>query len=150
MQASDPGHLTHSGSVRFPPRYPVAGVYISYVTYAEATEVITALAHARQSAVIAATSVHGLTLAVRDPVFGRQLNTFEMVPPDGQPVRWGLNLLHRLHLSSRVYGPQLMLDVCRAAAREELPVYMYGGRRETLEGLQSRLPSVRPRADNAG
>jgi len=137
-------------SVEFPPQFPIAGVLISYVNYTEATQTIIAAAQACQSAVIAATSVHGLTLAVRDPVFGRQLNSFEMVPPDGQPLRWGVNLLHKLHLPSRVYGPQLMLDVCRAAAHEGLPIYLYGGRLTTLERLVSRLPQLAPGLQVAG
>jgi N-acetylglucosaminyldiphosphoundecaprenol N-acetyl-beta-D-mannosaminyltransferase len=136
--------------LEFPPRYPIAGILVSSVTYESATRAVVAAASAGRSAVIAATSVHGLTLGVRDPAFGRQLNTFEMLTPDGQPVRWGLNLLHGLGLQRRVYGPQLMLDVCVAAARERLPIYLYGGRQETLERLVRRLPELAPGLEIAG
>jgi N-acetylglucosaminyldiphosphoundecaprenol N-acetyl-beta-D-mannosaminyltransferase len=136
--------------LEFPPRYPIAGIKVSSVTYESATNAIITAAAAGESAVIAATSVHGLTLGVRDPAFGRLLNTFEMLTPDGQPVRWGLNLLHGLGLRSRVYGPQLMLDVCNAAARTQMPIYLYGGRQETLERLARRLPEVAPGLPIAG
>jgi exopolysaccharide biosynthesis WecB/TagA/CpsF family protein len=125
-------------------------VQISYVTYTEATQAIIAAARKRRSTVVAPTSVHGLTLAVRDAAFRRLLNSFEILPPDGQPVRWGLNLLHQLHLTSRVYGPQLMLDVCRAAADDGLPVYLYGGRLVTLERLVPRLSQLAPGLRIAG
>ncbi len=45
-----------------------------------------------------------------------RLNQLELVVPDGQPVRWAMNLLHRVGLPDRVYGPNLMLKVCEAAA----------------------------------
>jgi len=134
----------------FPPRYPVVGVLVSYATYDNVTQATIAAAQHRRSAVVAATSVHGLTLGVRDRAFGRMLNSFEIVPPDGQPVRWGLNLLHRLNLTSRVYGPQLMLEVCRAAACHGLPIYLYGGRDYVLERLARRLQTLLPRLQIAG
>ena len=134
----------------FPPRYPIAGVLVSGATYESATASIVEAARAGQSALVAATSVHGLTLAAIDPSFGRQLNTFDLVPPDGQPVRWGLNLLHDLRLTDRVYGPTLMLRVCEAAARDGLPIYLYGGRPQVLERLGKRLPALVPGLTIAG
>jgi exopolysaccharide biosynthesis WecB/TagA/CpsF family protein len=63
---------------------------------------------------------------VLDPEHNARLNSFDLVTPDGQPVRWALNLLHRTRLSDRVYGPQLTLEVLRGAAEQGLPVYLYG------------------------
>src|SRR5438105_4423801 len=93
----------------FPPRSSIAGILISHATYDTATQAIMAAARARQSALIAATSVHGLTMGALEPRFGRILNQFDMLTPDGQPVRWGLNWLHGAGLADRVYGPTLML-----------------------------------------
>ena len=128
--------------VRFPQRYPLAGVMISGATYASATASIIQAALAERSALVAATSAHGLALAATDDAFGRQLNAFDMLTPDGQPVRWGLNLLHNLGLRERIYGPTLMLRVCEAAARSRLPVYLYGGRPDVLRRLVHRLPRL--------
>ncbi len=136
--------------VRFPPRLPVAGIWITPTTYAEATDRIVRAAQARASALVAATSVHGLSLGATDPAFGEQLNDFDMLPPDGQPVRWALNLLHGAGLRDRVYGPNLMLQVCQAAAREGVGIYLYGGRPEVLERLAERLRSAIPALHIAG
>lgn len=138
------------GEIRFPPRHSVAGVLVSGATYASATTSIIQAALARRSALVAATSVHGLSMAAIDEHFGRQLNSFDMLTPDGQPVRWGLNLLHDLGLRERVYGPTLMLRVCEAAAREHLPIYLYGGRPAVLERLVERLPVLVPGLRVAG
>src|SRR5206468_1580563 len=89
-------------------RYPVAGVLVSRTTYSDAVSSLIQAAHARLPLLAAATSVHGLTLAAMDPEFGAILNSFEIVTPDGQPVRWALNVLHSAGLQERVYGPTLM------------------------------------------
>jgi N-acetylglucosaminyldiphosphoundecaprenol N-acetyl-beta-D-mannosaminyltransferase len=134
----------------FPPRYSIAGIRVSAATYASATRGIIAAARDGRSALVAATSVHGLTLGVKDRVFGRQLDSFDMLTPDGQPVRWGLNLLHHVRLTDRVYGPTLMLEVCRAAAREGVGVYLYGARPDVLDQLVQRLPKLVPGLKVAG
>jgi exopolysaccharide biosynthesis WecB/TagA/CpsF family protein len=107
-------------------------------------------ARADYPALVAATSVHGLTMAAIDPTFGRQLNAFDMLTPDGQPVRWGLNLLHAIGMTERVYGPTLMLRICQAAATAGVPIYLYGSRPAVVEQLLERLPELAPGLKIAG
>jgi N-acetylglucosaminyldiphosphoundecaprenol N-acetyl-beta-D-mannosaminyltransferase len=132
------------------PRFPVAGVWVSRTTYADATARIIAAAHERTPLTVAPTSVHGLTMGALEPSFGRVLNSLDLVTPDGQPVRWALNLLHGTDLRDRVYGPKLMWDVCEAAARSNLGVYLYGSRPEVLARLSTRLASAIPELHIAG
>jgi exopolysaccharide biosynthesis WecB/TagA/CpsF family protein len=74
-----------------------------------------------------------------------RLNHFDLLAPDGQPVRWALNLLHGAMLRDRVYGPKLMLNVCEHAEREGLGVYLYGSTQEILAGLKTNLVARFPR-----
>jgi exopolysaccharide biosynthesis WecB/TagA/CpsF family protein len=134
----------------FPARFPVGSVLISRADYASAVASIIEAARVRRVALVAATSVHGLTLGEIDPVFGRQLNDFDMLTTDGQPVRWALNLLHGAGLSQRVYGPTLMLRVCEVAAANQLGVYLYGARPEVLQRLVKRLNTLVPGLRIAG
>jgi exopolysaccharide biosynthesis WecB/TagA/CpsF family protein len=120
-------------------RFPVAGVLVSRTTYVDAVQTLIEAARQRVPLVAAATSVHGLTLGAIDPEFGRMLNSFDLVTPDGQPVRWALNLLHGARLKERVYGPTLMQRTCEAAARAGVSVYFYGSRPEVLESMATRL-----------
>ena len=53
---------------------------------------------------------------VADPAHNARLNAFDVVTPDGQPVRWALNLLHGAALTDRVYGPELTLRVLERCA----------------------------------
>lgn len=139
-----------SDSVRFAQRSPVAGVLVSRTTYADATDSIVQAARAGVSMVAAATSVHGLTIGATDAEFGKILNSFELVTPDGQPVRWAMNLLYGARLTDRVYGPTLMRWVCGAAASLNLGVYFYGGRPEVLDRLVARLSRNEPGLRIAG
>jgi N-acetylglucosaminyldiphosphoundecaprenol N-acetyl-beta-D-mannosaminyltransferase len=124
---------------RLPPRRCVAGISVSCATYnSVATSVIEA-AQAPRPLLVAATSVHGLSLGATDREFGQQLNSFDIVTPDGQPVRWALNLLHHAGLKDRVYGPTMMLKICELAAARQLGIYFYGSRPEVLQRLTSEL-----------
>jgi exopolysaccharide biosynthesis WecB/TagA/CpsF family protein len=88
---------------------------------------------------VSATAVHGLMEGVHDPGQAGLLNALDIVAPDGQPVRWALNWLHGISLQNRVYGPKLMLELCAAAQREKVPIYLYGSTRQVLESLLGSL-----------
>jgi exopolysaccharide biosynthesis WecB/TagA/CpsF family protein len=84
---------------------------------------------------------------VGDDEYRHRLNQFDLVTPDGQPVRWALNLLFGTRLRDRVYGPNLTVRVLEASASEGLPVYFYGSSDDVLERLLAnvteRWPSLR-------
>lgn len=125
----------------------ILGILVDIVDYGQAVERITAAAAAGQGYSVTALAVHGIMTGVGDSHHKYRLNQFDLVTPDGQPVRWALNWLHRANLKDRVYGPRLMLEVCEAAARQGLPVYLYGSRSEVLtplsRNLQTRFPGLR-------
>ncbi|HEX5446099.1 MAG TPA: WecB/TagA/CpsF family glycosyltransferase [Pirellulales bacterium] len=134
----------------WPDKLEVMGVGISPTTYDEAVELILAAAQHGQRAVVACQAVHAVVTAACDAELRRRVNAFELVTPDGQPVRWALNWLYRARLAERVYGPELMWRVCGEAARREAPIYLYGGTPQVLEKLQARLIRVFPRLRIAG
>lgn len=115
------------------------GVMVDAVDYPAAVARILDAARAGRGYSVTALAVHGVMTGVGDDTHRHRLNAFDLVTPDGQPVRWGLNLLHRTGLDDRVYGPTLTLKVCAAAAEAGLPVYFYGSRPEVLERLRARL-----------
>jgi exopolysaccharide biosynthesis WecB/TagA/CpsF family protein len=114
-------------------------VLVDEVDYRSATaRVLDAARHNRPYGVTAL-AVHGVMTAAFDRSHRYRINHLDMVTPDGQPVRWALNLLHGTRLPDRVYGPTLTLDVLAAAADEGLPVYFYGSRREVLDALVAEV-----------
>lgn len=120
-------------------RRNLLGVNVCATDYAEACETIRAAAVERRPFAVTALAVHGVMTGALDPTHRRRLNALDMVLPDGQPVRWGLNLLYSDGLSDRVCGPQLMLDVCAMAARNGLKIGFYGNRPEVLHELCTKL-----------
>ncbi|MFX0593082.1 WecB/TagA/CpsF family glycosyltransferase [Melissospora conviva] len=133
---------THRGNV--------LGVYVDAVDYAQATDQVVAAGRDRRPLALTALAVHGVMTGVLDPPHNARLNSFDLVTPDGQPVRWALNLLHRFGLTDRVYGPQLTLHVLARFADEGLPVYLYGSTDETLAKLIPALEQMFPALKIAG
>jgi len=117
----------------------VIGIQVDAVDYEAAEEVIFRAASKRCGAAISALAVHGVMTGVFDPEHRFRLNTFELLVPDGQPVRWVINLLYGAKLTDRVYGPELTLRVCSRAAAEDLPIYLYGCTSEMLMSLTASL-----------
>ena len=125
----------------------VLGVGISVVDYAGAVEQIVGAALAKKPCAVSALAVHGVMTGAMDPEHKYRLNHFDLMTPDGQPVRWALRLLYGEKLPDRVYGPTLTLRVCQRAAELGLSVYLYGSRRVVLDAwianLRTTLPALR-------
>ncbi len=136
--------------VSWPGKVDLFGVKISVTTYADAVEVILRAAVAGASAVVACQAVHAVVTASCQPDLRDKVNTFELVTPDGQPVRWAMNLLYRTRLRDRVYGPELMLRLYRAAAEAGVAIYLYGGTGAVLERLRANLLDTCPGCRIAG
>jgi N-acetylglucosaminyldiphosphoundecaprenol N-acetyl-beta-D-mannosaminyltransferase len=122
----------------------VLGVQVDAIDYEAAVARILAAAEERQGFSVSALAVHGVMTGVLDATHRYRLNRLDLVVPDGQPVRWALNMLHGARLRDRVYGPELMLRVVREAAERGLPIYLYGSRREVLNDLSKALTAGFP------
>jgi N-acetylglucosaminyldiphosphoundecaprenol N-acetyl-beta-D-mannosaminyltransferase len=72
--------------------------------------------------------------AYRDPELRRIFNASGMTTPDGMAIVWLLRLQGHRRVS-RVYGPDLMLEVCRAGVAKGYRHFLYGGD----EGVANRL-----------
>ena len=117
----------------------VIGVGVSAMNYETACGEIMAAAVARQPLTVTALAVHGVMTGALDRQHRRRLNALDMVLPDGQPVRWALNLLFGTALSDRVYGPTLMLHVCEHAQMMRLSIGLYGNKQDVLNDLRREL-----------
>lgn len=131
-------------------KHNLLGVLINAVDYEAATEKIIQAAHNRTAFTVSALAVHGVMTGVQDPEHAYRLNHLDLVVPDGQPVRWALNLLHHVDLPDRVYGPTLTLKVCARAAAEQLPILFYGNQQPVLDKLAENLRQKFPGLEIAG
>jgi len=117
----------------------ILGVGVSAIDYEGAVAAVIAAARSGTAYKATALAVHGVMTGVLDREHRWRLNDFDLIAPDGQPVRWAMNFLHGTKMRDRVYGPKLMLEVCERAAREGIPIYLYGSRPEVLTRLESNL-----------
>jgi N-acetylglucosaminyldiphosphoundecaprenol N-acetyl-beta-D-mannosaminyltransferase len=131
-------------------RHNVLGVYVDAIDYEAATEKVVSAAREGRPLALTALAVHGVMTGVQDRAHEARLNSFDVVTPDGQPVRWALNLLHRAQLPDRTYGPTLTLKVIERMAAEGLPVYLYGSTQEVLDKLIAQLTTAYPGLKIAG
>jgi N-acetylglucosaminyldiphosphoundecaprenol N-acetyl-beta-D-mannosaminyltransferase len=117
----------------------VLGILIDAVDYDAAKNFVICAAREKRGVTVTALAVHGLMTGVLDRVQKFRLNHFDLVVPDGQPVRWAMNWLYRTGLFGPVIGRNLTLKLCAAAAAQGLPVYFYGSTPEVLGCLKQSL-----------
>ena len=128
----------------------IGGILVNVIDLDAAVDEVVDAARRQQPLAVTNLAVHGVMTGRQDAEQRYRLNHFDLVLPDGQPVRWALNWLHGAGLASNVRGTAFTLAVCRAAARESLPVYLYGSRQDTLDRLGERLLAEAPGLRIAG
>jgi N-acetylglucosaminyldiphosphoundecaprenol N-acetyl-beta-D-mannosaminyltransferase len=132
-----------------PRKQLIVSVGISKTSYAEVVGLCREWAVERRSGerssarYICVTSVHGIIMARDDARIRQVLNEATVATPDGMPVVWALRSFGS-HRQQRVYGPTLMLELCRDAAIHGHRIFLYGGRDETLPVLIQRLQEKCP------
>lgn len=115
------------------------GVRIDAARAVDAAAVVANAAAERRGGIVCVANVDMLTRAVRDPALKQVMQQARHVVTDGMPLVWVLRSLQGFKWASRVYGPQLMHDVCRQAAQQNLNIFLYGGSAEELQALRAQL-----------
>ena len=137
--------LPASGSeVDLQQRY-VLGQRLDATDYADATARVVDWARRGESRYVCLSNVHMVMQGWDNPNFRQIINAADLITTDGVPLVWCLRALG-LPLAERVYGPDLTLHVCAAAAQQQLAIGLYGGTAQSLKEfaalLQSRFPAI--------
>ena len=123
----------------------ILGMRVDATSYDDATQRVLAWAANNESRSVCVANVHMTMEAFDSPEFREIVNSADLVTPDGMPLVW---MLRRLGVPTqeRVYGPELTLRICEAAAQRAVPVGFYGGSERALaamvENLKARFPSL--------
>lgn len=132
------------------PSFRVLGARISSVQITDAVARMEEWIHDRGGChSIAATSMHGIVEAQRDPTFKETLNSTDLVVADGMPLIW-LGRRAGYHLPRRVYGPDLMLAFCEQTAGRGYRHFFYGGEPGVPERLAESLKRCFPTLEVCG
>ncbi len=133
----------------------VVNIGISKTSYAEVVRLCEQWSAERKTGpreparYICVTSVHGVITAQDEPEVAAILNEADIVTPDGMPLVWALRSFGARE-QERVYGPTLMLELCRRAVETGMRIFLYGARESTLSLLSTRLQEKFPGLAIAG
>jgi len=127
------------------PRVNILGVGISNVTMDGAVEAVSAFIASGKPHYVCISNVHTTMMSQYDPEYRRIQNEAAMVTPDGMPLSWvqrkmGYDQPHR------VYGPDLMLEICKRGVDKGFRHFFYGGHEGVAEELkrsfEERFPGI--------
>ena len=130
-------------------RVNVLGVGLSVLNLESALAEIAAAVRDRRKGYICVTGVHGVMEAQDDPAFKKILNEAFLCTPDGMPMVWAGKLAGHREMR-RVYGPDLMLDVCKWSETSGAKHFFYGGADGVAELLVQKLKGKFPKLQVVG
>ncbi|HEY9075214.1 MAG TPA: WecB/TagA/CpsF family glycosyltransferase [Anaerolineaceae bacterium] len=122
---------------------------MSAVNLAQAAETIEGWIARGERRYVCVTGMHGVMECQADPDLRRIHNRAGMVTPDGMPMVW-LSRLYGRRSVSRVYGPDLLLEMCQRSLQAGYSHYFYGGAAGIPERLAERLQQRFPDLQVAG
>lgn len=108
--------MSSSEQVTKLPRIDILGVPVACATYESALEEIKQLSKANRPTAVCPANTHVLGEGRHNPDFSRVLSKFDLVLPDGMPIKWALNR-RGARLRDRVYGPYFMRHTLRNTPR---------------------------------
>ena len=130
-------------------RVNVLGVGISVLNLKTALAAIAGAVRDRRKGYIGVTGVHGVMEAQADAIFKNILNQAFLCTPDGMPMVWAGKLDGHPEMA-RVYGPDLMLEVCAWSETSGCRHFFYGGADGVADLLAQKLKAKFPRLQVAG
>src|SRR5580658_6312801 len=130
-------------------RVNVLGVGLSVLNLPGALDEIAAAILARRKGYICVTGVHGVMEAQEDATFRSILNNAFLCTPDGMPMVW-MGKIHGHKEMRRVYGPDLMLDVCAWGEKNGCRHFFYGGAPGVADLLAEKLKAKFPKMEVVG
>jgi N-acetylglucosaminyldiphosphoundecaprenol N-acetyl-beta-D-mannosaminyltransferase len=127
------------------PRVDVLGVGVSAINLPQAVETIGAWISGGEREYVCVTGVHGVMESQRDPALRDIHNQSGMTTPDGMPLVW-CGRFAGMEQMERVYGPDLMLEVCRASVGDGWRHFFYGAgpgvAARLAESLSAKFPGL--------
>jgi N-acetylglucosaminyldiphosphoundecaprenol N-acetyl-beta-D-mannosaminyltransferase len=127
-------------------RANVLGVGVHAVNLSLAAEMLEKAVESGNGGYVCVTGVHGVMEAQRNSKFKKILDEAMLVVPDGVPTVW-VGRWEGFKSMGRVFGPDLMLEVCRRSVSSGHSHFLYGGMpgiaEELRENLERRFPGIR-------
>ena len=126
-------------------RVKLGGLYFDRLTLDQAVDRILSLAARteRDCSLVVTPNVDHVLRCQKSPELGRLYGTAALSLADGMPIVW-LSRLIGNNLPARVTGADLLPALCRAASREQLSVFLFGGPPGAADGAAQSLRAISP------
>lgn len=116
----------------------VLGVGVHALNLRRAVRVLEEYVLGNRQGYVCVTGVHGVMEAQRDSEFRGLLDKALLVVPDGMPTVW-VGRAQGHHHMRRVFGPDLMFELCRRSVGKGITHFLYGGRPGVAAELRDNL-----------
>jgi N-acetylglucosaminyldiphosphoundecaprenol N-acetyl-beta-D-mannosaminyltransferase len=116
-------------SPALPPTVEILGIPLAISDYEHVLDWMDAMIAADARGYLTAAAVNLVMSAREQPETRAAVLGATLAVPDGMPLVWAMHALGHAR-ATRVYGPDLMARFCARAARERIPIYLYGGRHD--------------------
>ena len=127
-------------------RVNVLGVGVSVLNQDRAREFLFEAVREGKRGYVTVTGVHGVSEAQKDETLRDIFNRALLVTPDGMPMVW-MGRLQKHSTIERVYGPDLMLNLCQHSVSQGFKHFLFGGvpgvAEELRENLVTRFPGLK-------
>jgi len=125
------------------------GVRLHSTDMPSATALILTHARSHRGGLVCVANVDMVTRAKRDPKLFGIMHDALLAVTDSVPLVWALKRAGYPG-TRRVYGPDLMLELCRKAAFENVPIFLFGGSEREMSLLQPKLKATFPELNIVG
>jgi N-acetylglucosaminyldiphosphoundecaprenol N-acetyl-beta-D-mannosaminyltransferase len=130
-------------------RVNVLGVGVSVLNLQTALATIADALGQKRKGYICVTGVHGVMEAQNNENFRAILNHAFLCTPDGMPMVW-MGKIHGHSEMQRVYGPDLMLEVCAWSETNQCRHFFFGGADGVADQLAEKLKARFPKMQIVG
>jgi len=128
---------------------PILDVNVSVLTYKKVIRKIEEWIVNNKKEYICVAAVHLVMECQRDENLLKGVNKAGLVTPDGMPLVWILKLKGKKDVE-RVYGPDLMLKMCRFAQGKGYKIFLLGGAKGESRILARKLKEKFPKLKIVG
>ena len=127
----------------------ILGVEVDAVSVDDVWPAVERWIRAGERKYVCVTGVHGIMESQADPGLLEIHNRSGLTVPDGMPLVWCGRYAGSKRID-RVYGPRMMIEVCRQAAESGVSCFLYGAAEGVPELLADRLRQQIPGLQVAG
>jgi N-acetylglucosaminyldiphosphoundecaprenol N-acetyl-beta-D-mannosaminyltransferase len=124
-------------------RCNVLGVGVHTVNMITAVQTLDRAVHEDIKGYVCVTGVHGVMESQSDETLRQTLNAAFLNVPDGMPLVW-VGRLRKHKDMGRVYGPDLMKEICKISVPKEYTHFFYGGNVGIAEELKAACQKLFP------